>query len=181
LSIGSQLLDVMVKDGVEVPDSDVRQKMVEFEQCISQIPGATIGDTPVCPLTHTFVDGAYVREIFMPKGMLITSKIHKLTHPYFILKGECSILTEVGIKRVKAPFYGITKAGTKRILYIHEDTTWITVHVTDETNLEKIEDEVIAPTFADLDKNIIDIKPEEIKLMEFMEEAKKEEVHAPAL
>lgn len=92
----------------------------------------------------------------MPKGMLVTSKIHKKTHPYFVLIGDVSVLTDEGVVRIKAPYVGITKAGTKRLLYIHEETVWITVHVTNETDLKKIEDEIIAKTFDDLDLNTMD-------------------------
>ena len=35
--------------------------------------------------------------------------------------------------------------GTKRIGYFHEDSTWITVHPTNETDLNLIEQQVIVP------------------------------------
>ena len=121
-------------------------KIDEFKNFLCNLDGALIGDSPeylaVCPLKHSFVDGAYVREIFMPAGMFFVTKIHKKTHPYFVLKGKVSVLideTEI----IEAPFSGITQAGTQRIIYTHEDTVWITVHVTDETDLEKIEAEII--------------------------------------
>lgn len=129
--------------------TNIRAKILEVEEVIKKIPGAMIGDC--CPLKHTFVDGAYVREITMPKGMLIVSKIHKICHPYFILKGDVSVLTEEGVVRLKAPYSGVTPAGTKRVLYIHEDTVWTTVHVTKETDLKKIEEEIIAKTFDEVD------------------------------
>ena len=34
-------------------------------------------------------------------------------------------------------------AGTKRIGYFHEDSSWVTVHPTDSTDLNVIEQEVI--------------------------------------
>ena len=123
---------------------------------IASMPGAVFGDSEVCPLKHTFVDGAYVREIFMPKGTLIVSKLHKITHPYFVMKGDVSVLTEQGIVRIKAPYSGVTRAGTKRVLYIHEDCIWITVHITKETDLEKIEEEIIAKTYEEFDQMEID-------------------------
>lgn len=43
----------------------------------------------------------------------------------------------------------ISAPGTKRAVIALEDTTWITVHVTNETDLEKIEDYVIAKTYDD--------------------------------
>jgi hypothetical protein len=94
----------------------------------------------------------------MPKGSLVISKIHKMRHPYFVLKGDVSVLTEKGIIRIKAPFADITPEGTRRLLYNHEETVWVTVHRTDETDLEKIESEVIAKNFEELEGDIIEIQ-----------------------
>jgi hypothetical protein len=92
-----------------------------------------------CPLTHRFTPGMYIRQIFMPSRSLIMSEMHKTEHPYVISQGDVSVWTrEAGIERVKAPHTGITKPGTQRILFIHEDTIWTTFHVTDETDPEKI-------------------------------------------
>jgi len=126
---------------------DYDKKIMAFEKKVEDIPGATQDVDSICPLKHTFVDGAYVREIFMPKGVLITSKIHKIKHVYFVLKGKCSVLTDEGEQLIEAPHYGITEAGTKRALYIHEDTVWVTVHVTEHKNLKKIEKDIIAKSF----------------------------------
>ena len=61
------------------------------------------------------------------------------------MKGKVSVLIKDTTEILKGPFSGITLAGTQRIIYVHEDTVWITVHVTDETNLGKIEKEIITP------------------------------------
>jgi hypothetical protein len=144
-----------------------RSKITSLETKIRERPEAIIGDA--FPLRHTFADGMYVREISVPKGYLVVTKIHKLSHPCFVLKGDCTVLTEDGPKRIKAPYHMITPAGTKRIVYVHEDTVWVTVHKTNETELDKIEEEIILPKFEDA----VEIKAEEVKLMEFVEEAKK--------
>lgn len=145
-------IDVSVK---KVPSSkEMINKMLEVESAIGRMPGAKFGDD-ACPLKHTFADGLYIREMRAPKGMINTSKIHKTTHPYFILEGEFSVLTEDGMVRIKAPYMGITKAGTKRVVYFHQDTIWITVHPTKETDLERIEEELIAKSYDEL--------PEEVK------------------
>lgn len=126
----------------------------DFEDVLKRAPGAKVGhemDEELCPLKHTFVDGAYVREIFMPKGLVITSKIHKICHPYFLLKGKCSVLTEQGTQLIEAPFYGVTPAGTKRLIYVHEDTVWVTVHSnpSNTKDLSIIEEQIIAKDFSD--------------------------------
>jgi len=128
--------------------SPARQKIMDIEGKIAQTPGAMFSDC--FPLRHTFGDGLYVREITMPAGMFVVSKIHKKHHPYFILKGDVSVLTEEGVVRLRAPYQGMTPAGTKRVLYIHKETVWTTIHATRETDLEKIEEEIIAKTFDDV-------------------------------
>lgn len=127
---------------------ELRGKIAQFEQVLATFPGAKFGDQESCPLKHSFADGVYVREIFIPKGTLLTGKIHRHSHPNFLMQGEVSVVTEGGgVQRLKAPLAMISKAGTKRVVYAHTDVVWITVHVTDETDLEKIEDEVIAKTY----------------------------------
>jgi len=101
------------------------------------------------PLVHRFTPGLYAREIFMPAGTLVTSKIHKTEHPYVVTKGRVSVyIPGVGIQHISAPHVGITKPGTRRLLYIHEDCTWITFHPlvegeSDESDLDKIEARII--------------------------------------
>ncbi len=128
-------------------------KIMEFENAISQLPGAKSGDD-ACPLVHTFGDNLYIRQITMPAGLVLTSKIHKTTHPYFVIKGDVSVLTGEGTVRIKAPYWGMTKAGTKRVLEIHEETVWITVHSTKETELVEIEKEVIAENYESLPDHV---------------------------
>jgi len=101
------------------------------------------------PLEHSFGDGLYIRKIFMPAGQLMVTKIHKKKHPFFVLKGECDVVSENGTQKVKGPYNGITLPGTQRLIYVREDTIWITVHATDKTDLKEIEEEVIAKDFSD--------------------------------
>ena len=84
-----------------------------------------------CPLKHEFVPGMYMRQITMDKGQKITSLIHKTYHPYFILKGEVKVFSEnEGTKILKAGDWGITTPNTRRVLYIQQDTIWVTCHPT---------------------------------------------------
>jgi len=131
-----------------VDKTEIREKILNAENKIANMKGAKFGD--YLPLKHTFADGAYVREIFIPKGELIVGKIHKHSHPNFLMSGEVSVLTEEGAKRLKAPMSMISPAGTKRIVFAHEDTVWVTIHVTNETNLGMIENEIIAKSYDEL-------------------------------
>jgi hypothetical protein len=99
----------------------------------------------VCPLNHRFTNGLYVREIFMPAGSLITSKIHKTQHQYFVLKGSVSVWIDEGEEIfIEAPYIGTTEPGTRRVLYVWEDCIWATAHPNpDNENLEQIEERII--------------------------------------
>jgi len=101
------------------------------------------------PVKHSFADGCYIREIFNTAGELLINKIHKQEHPFFLLEGKMSILTEDGVEHLKAPYYGITKPGTKRIIYTHTDCVFVTVHATEKKDIKEIEEDVIADNFND--------------------------------
>ena len=119
-----------------------RDKIQVIEDTIMEQQGAMMGDC--FPLKHEFAQGLYVREIRVPATVLLTGKIHKNSHAFFLQEGDISVLMDGGWKRIKAPAHFITPAGTKRAVYHHSDTVVVTVHATDETDIAKIEDEIIA-------------------------------------
>lgn len=90
-------------------------------------------------LKHTFTQGLYTREIFMPAGALVVSRIHLFEHPFVISKGSVSVYDGDKIINIEAPYQGVTPSGTKRILYVHQDTVWTTFHVTDKDRFEDID------------------------------------------
>ena len=55
------------------------------------------------------------------------------------------------MKRIIAPYTFVSRPGTKRVGLAHADTVWVTIHATEETDLEKIEEEVIAASYEGLD------------------------------
>lgn len=98
------------------------------------------------PLKHHFSPGVYAREIFIPKGTLVTGRIHKYQQINIMSQGDVSVLTEDGIVRAQAPFTVVSPPGTKRIVYAHEDTVWTTIIGTDETDIDKLEDHLTVRT-----------------------------------
>ena len=145
-----------------------RNKIVEFEDKLnnSELALSQKELHEKNPVKHSFADGCYIREIFNPAGELLVTKIHKKEHPFFLMKGKMSILTEDGVKHVQAPHHGITKPGTKRIIYTHTDCVFVTVHATNKTDVDEIEKEVIANDFND----------PAISLEEFKQLTKKEQL-----
>ena len=121
--------------------ADMRQKIDTLERAMLSMPQMEIDPT------HYFADGLYAREIFIPKGTILTGKIHRTEHLNIISKGDISVMTEHGIKRIKAPCTMVSKPGTKRVGYAHEDTVWTTIHASAERDLDKLEVLLIAPTY----------------------------------
>lgn len=99
------------------------------------------------PVTHHFSDGVYVREIFMPAGMLIVGKIHKTKHLNIIQQGACRVVTPTRILDIKGPYTFESDPGEQKIVYMYTDVTWSTVHVTEETSLDEIEKHCIAEAY----------------------------------
>ena len=73
----------------------------------------------VYPLKQHIEGGMYTREIFMPKGNLIVSMIHKQNHPSFLLKGKLSFITDTGeIKNIGSSLQDIYKnRNSKSLVY----------------------------------------------------------------
>ena len=98
-----------------------------------------------------------MREIFISKGTRIIGKIHSTQHFNVILTGSCTVITAEGVEEMKAPHTFISKAGVQKVVVVHEDCQWQTLHVTDKTDLEEIEKEVICKDYDSLsDDGLLD-------------------------
>lgn len=98
-------------------------------------------------MTHTFADGVYSRERWAPAGTLIIGKRHRHETMSFLMKGTLSVYNELGEETAthEAPKIWVSDVGSKRMTYSHTDTILVTVHPTNETDLEKIEHQFIIP------------------------------------
>ena len=105
------------------------------------------------PLTHTFSDGVYAREIFMPKGMIVVGHTHKTKHLNIVSTGKAKVWYNGSVKEITAPYTFESEAGMRKVLYIEEDMFWTTIHITDETDILKLENDLIDKS---IDKKEID-------------------------
>lgn len=125
-----------------------RKDIINLQSAMEEME-STLDDFPV---SHHFAPGVYARQMFLPKSNVIIGKIHKHAHLNILSKGKVAVSTEGGLEEITAPATFTSYAGTKRAVHVIEDTIWTTIHVTNETNLDKIEDEVIAKDFDEIDK-----------------------------
>ena len=94
---------------------------------------------------HYFSGGMYCRKVFRPAGTLIVGKIHKEDHIFLCASGQIMAWTESGMKTLNAGDIVESKAGTKRVTLALTDAIGITIHKTDEKDLEVIEKQLIEP------------------------------------
>jgi len=142
------IVEKISKD-LSIDSQEIRQRILALEKKLLEMEQVD------CPLKHHFSPDSYAREILLPADSLVIGKIHKHAHINVISQGECYVLTEDGINHYSAPLTFVSLPETKRVVYSVTDVVWTTVHVTTETDLEKIENYVIAPTYNDLDLSLL--------------------------
>lgn len=107
--------------------------------------GATSDASSLMLLEHYFVPGAYARSLWRPKGTLIVGKTHKFACFTFLMSGRLAVWENGSSREIIAPAFFVSPAGSKKVTFAQEDSLLITVHPTVETDLDKIESELIVP------------------------------------
>ena len=64
----------------------------------------------------------------MPKGTVLTGKIHKHSCINIIAKGKIAVVTDEGEKIIEAPYTFVSGSNVKKVGAVLEDTVWINVH-----------------------------------------------------
>jgi hypothetical protein len=134
------------KESLPTTPAERRQKIIRLHAALEADPEHLTADDFVT--RHHFAPGQYAREIELPKGRVVVGKIHRHAHVNVVSKGRVLVFTEgEGVIKIEAPATFVSTPGTKRVVYVLSDAVWTTVHVTNETDLDKIEAEIIAPTY----------------------------------
>ena len=101
------------------------QKIEVAEYLMMRMEGA-ITESP--PLQHFICNDTYTRQILLPKGIVLTGCVHNFDHTNIISMGEVTIFTPEGKEHRRAVESWVSPAGTKRLIYVHEETIWTTIH-----------------------------------------------------
>lgn len=148
--------------------SNIVMKLVEQDYIQEQthkvfVAEALMKQMPQLELKHFdhFSYGLYARELKIPKDCILVGKMHKYPQLNILAEGEIEVLVDGEIKCLKAPCVISSPAGTKRIARALEDTTWITIHATDETDIDKIEQHFIAQT----EQEYLDFYQQQLRLL----------------
>lgn len=143
----------LIKIGAEIAEFLALPKRERIASFIADLLAAT-PDHVEFEVKHSFAPGMYIREMFIPKGSVVVGKVHRVECLNICPMGDIDLVTEAGDMRVTAPFNAVSAPGAQKIAYAHEDTIWINVFRTDETDIEKLEAELVysdAEAFALLD------------------------------
>lgn len=96
--------------------------------------------------SHFFAPGMYCRVVSRPAGAVIVGKKHKAAHFYIVCKGRIAVVSADGSRRVlEAGDVVVSQPGTQRAVVALEDSICLTVHRTDLTDVDAIEQELIEP------------------------------------
>jgi hypothetical protein len=99
------------------------------------------------PAQHYHLSGVYCRSLFIPKGCLLTGKIHNHESIGILAQGTLRITNGETSTVVTAPYITVDKPGIKRLGYAETDCTFITVHRTDLDSIDAIEEALVSDSF----------------------------------
>jgi len=131
------------RDVIHSPQGTVAlADLLSWEGLVELLESMPQADTPV---EHTFSGGVYVRQMFIPAGTLIVGKRHRHETCNILLRGELSVYLGDGkpVTHVCGPLIMTSEPMTRKIAYCHQDTVFLNIHPTTETDLDKIEKQFI--------------------------------------
>ncbi len=102
------------------------------------------------PVNHMFAPKVYMREIFMPAGTFVIGKKHNTKHFNIAISGKAKVMTGDEVFEVAAPYVFVSDVGVQKLLYILEDMRWLTVHPTEETDIQVLEKELAEEPVCDI-------------------------------
>jgi hypothetical protein len=109
----------------------------------------------VLPIEHYHIDGVYARSMFIPAGTLLTGKIHNFESIAILAKGTIRITNGTESYVISEGHIMVDQPGVKRLGYAETDVIFITVHRTDNTEIEAIEDELVSATFEEYEQQLL--------------------------
>lgn len=136
-------VSVIEPQTAEVASATSAKQAIELQK-IETLERALLKEPQVdFPLEHAFAPNVYLRQITMPKDTIVIGHQHKTEHFNIVLSGRASVYMEGQMHEIVAPSIFKSSAGVRKVLFIHETMVWATVHPTSETNLDKLDEELI--------------------------------------
>jgi quercetin dioxygenase-like cupin family protein len=124
-------------------------EILRIEQEILKMPQVEL------PIKHYQIDGVYARSMFIPAGTILTGKIHNFESIAILAKGRIRITNGTESYIISEGHIMVDKPGVKRLGYAETDVIFITVHRTDNIEIEAIEKELVSATFEEYQQQLL--------------------------
>jgi len=110
---------------------------------LEDVEGDMLGYPQVdCPITHRFGPNIYIREVVIPAGTLVMGHSHKTEHMNVILAGRIAVVIDGDTTVMEGPASFTAPAGRK-VLYAIDEVIMQNIHVTAETDVYALEDQLV--------------------------------------
>ncbi len=132
---------------------DHRRDVISLERTML----AELGDSNLAhrlPVQNWFANGMYARSLEIQAGVVLTGALHRFDHLSILLKGEMTITSPEGPKRIHAGDVFVTRAGSKKAGYAHIDSIFLTIERTDRTTEAEAMDELVTNDYETFLKEI---------------------------
>lgn len=124
--------------GFEVAEPlDMRDKVDALQRELLRLPQCEL------ETRHYFHGGMYCREVLHSAGVTLTGKVHRKEHFFMVVSGTVSVTTDDGVETITGPRLINSMPGTKRAAHADTDSVIMTFHVTNATNVEDAELELV--------------------------------------
>lgn len=117
-------------------------KIAKAEKALKDLPQV---DTPS---EHFFTTGLYTRQTLLPEGTVAVGKRHRDRTLNVLIKGSMTVAMDDDPAHkvlLTAPCAFESEAGVKKAVYCHTECIILNVHRSEETDLRKLEEELIMP------------------------------------
>lgn len=97
-------------------------------------------------IEHHFTDGMYARKMTIPKNALVPTHRHVYDHFSVLASGKVMVTVDDMSQIYSAPAIIAIKKGQSHTIRAFEESVWICMHATTETDIGRINDAVSLET-----------------------------------
>ena len=137
--VPDEIVDILNGHLASMTVDQIREEITEIHNSVEESIESGALEAVGWETIHHFTNDAYCREFRIKSGSLVVGFIHHHEHFLFALKGDVIVMSEDGAEIVSAPSIFISKPGVKRVGYALTDIVWASVHVTNERDIDKLE------------------------------------------
>lgn len=121
------------------PPAPTRAQIERLQHAVAAMPQVDL------PPEHSFAPGLYTRTLRIPAGVVLVGAVHKTEHIFILSEGILEVATEDGVARLEAPYQAVCRPGLKRVGVALTDVVCSNVHITKETDPDKLWNLLVEP------------------------------------